>query len=141
MNCKCRIFKNDDIVALNNLIAELGYNVDQKELEKNIHEIQMRGGAIFTAEVGNEVVGSVCAIIDVRLAEGVYAEIVSLVVSSNHRGKGFGKELVHAAECWAKNHVKKIRVRANVTRTAAHSFYDALGFKEDKEQKVFIKYM
>jgi GNAT superfamily N-acetyltransferase len=139
MKCNCRHYQNSDLVTLQSLILELGYNVGTHDLEKNIHEINLRGGAIFVAEVNEEIVGSICMIIDARLAEGVYAEIVSLVVTKNYRGKGIGKQLVNQAELWARKYVNKLRVRANVTRNDAHKFYKSLGFKESKEQKVLLK--
>lgn len=118
---------------------ELGYGIERDELKNNIHEIQKRGGIIRVAETGNEIVGCICAIIDVRLAEGVYAEIVSLVVSENQRGQGVGKALVKSAEAWSGRHVGKLRVRANVVRKSAHAFYENLGFKEVKQQKIYTK--
>jgi len=139
MKCTCRHYQITDLESLQGLILELGYNVTPHELGKNIHEISSRGGAIFVAEVNEDIVGSICSIIDARLAEGVYAEIVSLVVTKKHRGKGIGTQLVNQAELWSKKYVNKIRVRANVTRTASHKFYESLGFKETKEQKVLLK--
>ena len=77
--------------------------------------------------------------LDVRLAEGIYAEIVSLIVSEKARGKGIGKALIKEAEKWATKRVDKIRVRANEIRQYAHAFYINQGFKYAKTQKVFIK--
>ncbi len=139
MKGKCRHYCDADLGCLQNLMLELGYNVGPQELETNIRAIMSRGGVIFVVEENRQIVGSICAIIDARLAEGIYAEIVSLVVSQKYRGKGIGKLLVSHAESWSKKHVKKIRVRANVTRAAAHKFYESLGFNESKEQKVLIK--
>ena len=141
MKCNCRYYQSNDLESLQRLIFELGYKVETQELLKNIHEIESRGGAIFVAEVNGEVVGSICAIIDARLAEGVYAEIVSLIVTKQYRGKGIGKQLVNQAESWSKKYVNKIRVRANVTRSDSHNFYESLGFNETKEQKVFLKFV
>ena len=118
---------------------ELGYSVDQSELIENIKEILKRDGAVIVAEENNEIIGSVCVLIDVRLAEGIYAEIVSLVVSKKSRGKGVGKALVKEAEKWASYRVKKIRVRANEIRFSAHAFYQNQGYNHIKSQKIFIK--
>ncbi len=137
----CREYKQDDIAKLQNLMLELGYSVNLPELSQNISEIYKKGGEIFITEIDGEVVGSVCVLIDTRLAEGVYAEIVSLIVSENIRGHGVGKELVKEAENWARKHVNKIRVRANEVRSHAHAFYKSQGYEEIKTQKVFIKMM
>jgi len=135
----CREYQQDDLAKLQNLMLELGYSVNLLELSENISEIYKKGGEIFITEIDGEVVGSVCVLIDARLAEGVYAEIVSLIVSENIRGQGVGKELVIEAENWARKHVNKIRVRANEARSLAHAFYKSQGYEEIKTQKVFIK--
>lgn len=139
MKYLCREYQQYDLAKLQNLMLELGYSVDFAALGENISEIYKKGGEIFIAEIDGDVVGSVCVLIDARLAEGVYAEIVSLIVSENKRGKGVGKELVKEAENWAKKHVNKIRVRANEVRSLAHTFYKNQGYEEIKTQKVFVK--
>ena len=108
---------------------ELGYSVSEKELVSNIHEILNRGGAVFIAEVDSRVVGCICSVIDARVAEGIYGELVSLVVSEKFRGAGVGKGLVRIGEKWIAERAKKIRVRANSIRSEAHVFYENLGYK------------
>lgn len=120
-------------------MLELGYSIELMELSNNICEIYKKGGEIFIAERDGESVGSVCVLMDARLAEGVYAEIVSLIVSEKARGKGVGKELVQKAEAWAMERVNKVRVRANEIRSSAHAFYRNQGYEETKTQKIFIK--
>ncbi len=139
MNHPCRIYHHDDLETLQRLMLELGYSVELSELNNNIREIYRKGGEIFIAEKNGKAVGSICVLIDARLAEGVYAEIVSLIVSEKVRGKGIGKELVKEAEAWARMRVNKIRVRANELRKHAHEFYKNQGYQEIKIQKIFIK--
>ncbi len=109
------------------------------ELSSNVEIIYKNSGEIFIAEKNGVVIGSICVVIDARLAEGVYAEIVSLIVSETERGQGVGKKLINVSEEWARKRVNKIRVRANETRSSAHTFYENQGFKEVKIQKIFIK--
>ena len=139
MKYLCRVYQKDDLAKLQILILELGYSVDLTTLNENISAIHKKGGEIFITEIEGDVVGSVCVIIDARLAEGVYAEIVGLIVSDNIRRQGVGKELVKKAEIWASKHVNKIRVRANEVRNLAHTFYKNQGYEEIKTQKIFIK--
>lgn len=134
-----RPYLEKDQQSLQALLVELGYSVGGEGLVTNIREIKKRGGEIFVAESGDLLVGSICSIIDVRLAEGVYGEIVSLVVSKDYRGKGLGKKLIEMAEEWMKSKVGKIRVRANTIRSNAHIFYNKQGYREIKTQKIFIK--
>ncbi len=134
-----RAYLPDDLEPLQGLMLELGYDVEASELQNNIGEITNKGGEIIIAEQDGEAVGSICVLLDARLAEGVCAEIVSLVVTEKARGKGIGRQLVKEAIIWAGKHVDKIRVRANEVRSAAHAFYKGQGFKEIKTQKIFIK--
>ena len=67
-------------------------------------------------------------------------EIASLVVKSTCRGEGIGKGLVDTAVDWLIDiGCPSIRIRANAVRKAAHGFYQALGFRCVKTQKVFRK--
>ena len=139
MNICYRDIKNDDLLSIQRLMLELGYPVEADDLKRNIEEILKRGGQLIIAEEERAIVGTVCVIIDARLAEGIYAEIVSLVVAVNARGKGIGKGLVKKAEDWAKERVHKVRVRANEVRHDAHLFYKSQGYKQVKTQRIFIK--
>ena len=141
MNNLCRTYHHDDLEALRRLMLELGYSIELNELDKNVNEVYKKDGEIFVAEEDENVVGCVCVLMDARLAEGVYAEIVSLIVSEKVRGKGIGKQLVQEAETWASKRANKIRVRANEIRKGAHAFYQKQGYEEIKTQKVFMKKM
>ena len=139
MNHHCRKYRTEDLRELQGLMAQLGYPMELPELHRNISEIYKKGGEILIAEKDGVAVASICVLVDARLAEGVCAEIVSLVVSENERGKGIGSLLIKEAEAWARERVDKIRVRANAIRDNAHLFYMCQGFAEIKTQKVFLK--
>ena len=139
MESNCREYVPTDLESLKVLMFELGYSVTLSELKDTVSEIYNQHGIIFVVEQEQQVIGCVCVVIDVRLAEGICAEIVSLVVSEEFRGQGLGKALVQVAENWATGRVGKIRVRTNTIRSAAHSFYESQGFDTIKTQKVFIK--
>lgn len=139
MNIRYREIKDEDLVSLQRLMLALGYSVAADDLRRNVEALTKRGGQVIIAEDEREIVGCVSVIIDVRLAEGIYAEIVSLVVAAKARGKGIGQGLVQKAEDWAKPQVHKIRVRANEIRKDAHLFYEFRGYHHVKTQKIFIK--
>ena len=134
-----RQFKPEDAQAVIGLLQELGYDVSQDQLAKRIELIQARDGAVFVYELNQQILGCINVIIDARLAEGIVAEIVSLVVSEASRGHGVGQQLVEYAETWAQPQVDTIRVRCNAIRDKAHKFYKRQAFTEKKEQKVFEK--
>ena len=120
---------------------ELGYPLNEEELLFNIDIINQRNGIILVAELGGNVVGCLSAVINVSLAEGMFGEIVSLVVLNRYRRLGIGKCLMIKAENWLKPQVEKIRIRANSIRLEAHKFYKSLDYKEVKTQKSFIKFV
>ncbi len=135
----CREYEQSDLSYVKSLMHELGYSVAEEALCLNIKEIKQRDGVVFVAKLNNQLVGCICAVIDVRLAEGVSGEIASLIVSDKSRGAGVGRSLVETSEKWLGTRVEKIRIRANEIRTNAHSFYRNIGYKEVKKQTVFIK--
>jgi N-acetylglutamate synthase-like GNAT family acetyltransferase len=95
--------------------------------------------AVLVAENGrHQIIGCVHVLIDYRLAEGRRGEISSIVVDDRRRNGGIGPMLVQAAAAWLKTQsVGRLRVRCNVVRDRAHRFYDKLGFRQTKQQKVF----
>lgn len=141
MKTEIRRLSPDDIPFVQQLMHELGYPVPEEEVRFNIDQIDRRNGITLVAESGGKVVGCLSAVVNAGLAEGMFGEIVSLVVSKQHRGSGIGRRLVSQAEDWLKPQVKKIRVRANSIRLEAHQFYQSLGYKEVKTQISFMKYV
>ena len=62
--------------------------------------------------------------------EFTMADIESVVVSSNYRGKGYGKELMTAMIDMAKElDVHHIQLTSNPKRVAANQLYQELGFE------------
>ncbi len=139
MSISVRLYLEADRFALQQLMTELGYSLNDDEMVDHIREIRAKDGEVFVAEVAGSVVGCICAIIDVRLAAGKYGELVSLTVTRNYQGSGIGTILVRHGESWLRTRVNKIRVRANTIRNKAHGFYEALDYKPIKSQKIFIK--
>jgi GNAT superfamily N-acetyltransferase len=61
-----------------------------------------------------------------------------VIVDERYRGHGIGKLLIEKVKQWSEETGNKtLRLRCNMTRKEAHLFYQHLGFKEIKEQKVF----
>lgn len=63
--------------------------------------------------------------------EGNWARIVALVVAEASRGRGVGRELMSAAERFARqNGCQAVELTSRNTRTDAHAFYRRLGFAD-----------
>ena len=136
-----RPIEADDVPALAELLGQLGYIIGLKELTERVHLISSGGESTLLVATNNEtIVGCVQAMIDRRLAEGSYGEVVSLVVDEAERGQGIGKKLVEAAEAWVMSKgYNRMRVRSNAMRDKAHRFFERFGFEEIKRQKIFTK--
>ena len=129
-----------DAHALALLAAELGYPTTTAEMESRLLRIiPDRHHAIFIAEDQAPIGWIQVCLVD-SLEGGRFAQILGLVISQNQRRSGAGTQLVGKAEEWAKeNDCYRIRVRTNIVRSEAHSFYTKLGFNLKKTQEVFDK--
>ena len=136
-----RPIEADDIPALADLLEQLGYIISLKELTERVHLISSgRESTLLVVANNKSIVGCVQVMIDRRLAEGSYGEVVSLVVDEAKRGQGIGKQLVEGAEAWViSKGYNRMRVRSNAMRDKAHRFFETLGFAEIKSQKIFTK--
>lgn len=57
--------------------------------------------------------------------------ITALVVADTHRGAGVGRDLLHAAEAWARQaDAARIEVTSAAHRNEAHAFYRACGYRD-----------
>lgn len=130
-----------DAPALSGLLGQLGYSVTERQVAQRLALITASGGSVLAAEdASGAIKGCVQAAVDLRLAEGRMAELVSLVVDDSCRGQGLGRLLVDAVAEWARAQgFTALRVRCNVVRDDARSFYQRLGFTALKEQAVLLK--
>lgn len=83
-----KVFEENYSQQVSELLQQLGYNVNKKELPDRIEKIcDNDKGIVFVAVLDNKIVGCVHTTIVTRLAEGTGGEIVSLVVDESIRGK------------------------------------------------------
>lgn len=131
--------KDSQIIAL--LSAQLGYPSSQKEIANRLEKIlKEKNTIVLVAEDSKKIIGWIHAFIAHRVESDPFAEIGGLVIDEKCRGKGIGKILCNEIENWCrKKSIKKLRVRSNIIRKEAHQFYIALGYTEEKQQKVFGK--
>ena len=130
----------DDAPAIAHLLHQLGYPTTPESVRVRVAELLERNdSAVLVAENDHRrVIGCAHVLIDHRLAEGRRGEISSIVVDDRLRSSGTGAMLVQAAAAWLKSRgVGRLRVRCNAVRDRAHRFYDKLGFRQSKQQKVF----
>ncbi len=95
-------------------------------------ETAARGGAVLVATEDGAVVG-LCQVIVIRHfqhAGGLCAELESVHVREDRRGRGIGGALLQAAEVLARERgCYRVQLTSNLARADAHRFYEAHGFR------------
>lgn len=131
----------DDAESAAKLSGELGYPVSPEAMQGRIQALcRSSDHIVFVACNSEAVVGWIDVGIVHHLQAEVYAEIGGLVVSSEHRNRGIGRQLVAAAEQWAISRgFSKMLVRSRTSREAAHRFYKREGYEHTKTSVVFTK--
>ena len=128
-----------DAEAVNALSIQLGYQMPFEQSLANIRSVLgTKGHNAFVALHENKIVGWIGVAHAVQIESAPFSEIRGLIVDERFRGHGIGKKLIEKVKQWSKeNGNKTLRLRTNMIRKDAHLFYQHLGFKEIKEQKVF----
>ncbi len=131
----------DDCPRLAALSTELGYPMTPGEAMESFGRISDHPDHGLLVAVCQGVPAGWIQVSLTRIFESpVQAEIAGLVVNAALRGRGIGKQLVDAAESWARRRgCAIIRVRSNVVRERAHGFYRRAGYRDIKTQMVFEK--
>ena len=133
--------KITDYVELQKLSFEdLGYECDAELVKTRLVNLDSNNECVFVADINGEVVGYVHIIKFNTLYYKSMANIQGMVVSKEYQRKGYGKELMNAAENWARErNIEMVRLNSGFVRPEAHEFYRAIGYNNEKEQIRFMK--
>ena len=116
-----------DAKYLARLLAELGYPAAVEDIPGRLRSLAHFPVALaLVATMNDEVVGLITSHVfpAIHSAQPV-AWITSLVVSTEHRGKGVGSALVARAEQWAAdNGAARVAVTSGLQRESTHGFYE-----------------
>ena len=119
---------------------DLGYECDAELVKSRLENLDQTNECVFVAEVNGEVVGYVHIIKFNTLYYKSMANIQGMVVAKEHQRKGYGKELMKAAETWARDkNIEMVRLNSGFVRPEAHKFYRSIGYNNEKEQIRFMK--
>ena len=123
------------------LSRALGYPMTPDEALRRLAEITDHPDhGLLVAEIDGRVEGWIQISLPRIFETPRQAEIAGLIVDEAARGAGIGRQLLAAAEAWAREKsCQAIRVRSNVVRERAHAFYEREGFVVIKTQRVFEK--
>ncbi|MER6943722.1 GNAT family N-acetyltransferase [Nonomuraea sp. NPDC000554] len=90
------------------------------------------GAAVFVAELSGEIVGFVSVTEQAHFTGELDGYIGELAVSSRHEGRGIGKQLVEAAEAWARSRGRaRVGLETGAANARARRFYASLGYQEE----------
>jgi GNAT superfamily N-acetyltransferase len=120
-----------DATRLVELIHELGHEIGEKQVRKNLAALKKTGEIPLVCTLGKDIVG-MCGvgrrIVIHRPAP--LGRITALVVTEAAQGHGIGRMLVDAAEEWMrKEGCQLVEVTSNDRRAAAHAFYRHMGYE------------
>jgi GNAT superfamily N-acetyltransferase len=128
-----RDVEDSDCAAIVVLLAELGYPHESRFVAQKIEQLKgTQQDRIIVAAHGAEIIGlaSLHTMPLLHLA-GNLCRVTSLVVSRAYRRKHVGKRLLEAAEAYAKTAgCVKMEITSGDQRSAAHAFYERLGYEE-----------
>ena len=133
----------DDAEAVSNLSEQLGYPVSPEAIRERIQIIEgLNDHVVYVACDSYRAVAWIDVGVVHHLQAEPYAEIGGLVVSSELRSRGIGRQLVTVAEQWARDRgLASMLVRSRVSREAAHRFYEREGYQRTKTSAVFTKHL
>ena len=115
-----------DFADLAALLGQLGDNVlTEKALESVLADQAVR---LYVAREGERIVG--CAeLVIFRTLSGMMGRVEDVVVASDHRGRGLGRELVEYVIDQARSlGVGQLQLTSQPKRVAANALYQKQGF-------------
>lgn len=128
---KLRDAKPSDTKRLTELIHELGHQITQKQVRKNLSALKKSGEVPLVATLDKKLVG-MCGVgrrVVIHRPTPL-GRITALVVAKEAQGQGIGRLLVEAAEEWMrKRGCQLVEVTSNDRRAQAHAFYRHLGYE------------
>ncbi|MGD0968883.1 MAG: GNAT family N-acetyltransferase [Candidatus Aquilonibacter sp.] len=131
--------QENDVDRLADLLKQLGYTVAADALVARLRRLDDRR-TVLVAQADSELGGCVSVSVDDHFVEGFEAVIEGFVVDERLRSRGVGRQLLAAAERWARARgAPTLIVHSNVVRERAHAFYLGNGYEKVKAQCLFRK--
>jgi len=131
-----------DASALARLTSQLGYPATGDSLLPRLTRLLASpNDCLLVMETpGDGVVAWIHGFLCQLLESDFRAEIGGLIVDERWQRRGLGRRLVEAIGQWATERgATELSVRCQEKRAEAHRFYEDLGFRHTKTQRVFRK--
>jgi ribosomal protein S18 acetylase RimI-like enzyme len=127
-----RAVEERDAPELAELMTQLGYPTSASEMASRLRAISgEKDFATFVAVEAGEVLGMIGISASYSYEHNDRnGRIIALIVRTDMRGRGLGRELVAFAEDYlGRKNVGRIVLTSRFTREEAHKFYEALGYE------------
>lgn len=128
---KIRDAKPSDAHRLAELIQELGHEISEKQVRKNLDALRKSGETPLVATLDKAIIG-MCGVgrrVVIHRPAPV-GRIAALVVTKEAQKHGVGRKLVEAAEGWMRRQgCELVEVTSNDRLAAAHAFYRHMGYE------------
>jgi GNAT superfamily N-acetyltransferase len=141
MSIHVREARLTDADRIAELVAQLGYGATPDEIRSRLEIILNRGDQqVFVADDDGRAIGWVHGAISDGLDVAPYVRIAGLVVDAGYRRAGVGRMLMTHIEAWSMSRGHAVvRLTSTDARTAAHRFYERIGYTNIKTQYSFAK--
>jgi GNAT superfamily N-acetyltransferase len=130
-----------DVPEAQDLLSQLGYRLDLPEVRRRYDTVARSPDHAITLAVHDGHIVALCHIYArPALDKPPEAVVQALVVDQAARGLGIGKQMMAAAETWAKDRgFSSVALASNVLRSGAHAFYEAIGYRNEATSHQFRK--
>ena len=131
----------EDLPAAQALLAQLGYALDRDELQRRYTWVaEADGHRVWLGEYRGQVVALCHFFVRPALDKPPEVVVQALVVDDAARGHGIGKTMMDAVEAWASRQgFTSVALASHVARSAAHSFYERIGYIRSATSHQFRK--
>jgi len=128
---KLRDAKASDAARLVELIRELGHEISEKQVRKNLAALRKSDETPIVATLNKKIVGLVGIHKTITVhRDAPLGRITVLIVTKESQDHGVGRMLVEEAEkLLRKTGCKLVEVTSNDRRAEAHAFYRHLGYE------------
>ncbi len=128
----------DDAPALADLSTQLGYPSTEAQVRERLRLLEDPERELLVALAADGLAGFIDVHVQRVVESDPYGEVGGLVVGAPHRGAGLGAALLAAAADWSRARgLKRLWIRANLARVGPHEFYEAIGCRTVKDQRVY----
>ncbi len=132
-----RTARHEDMPEMSELLRilfsiENDFSIDPEKQRRGLEAmLDGKSRTVFVAQIETRVVGMCSGQLNISTAEGAPSVLIEdVVVLEDWRGKGIGKELIHAVRQWAEqNGATRMQLLADRNNSSALKFYSRMGWE------------